>query len=70
MMKPLDDLTNLELPIDGKIIKLVFKSKATEELIADIEKIFDEVIFIKNGEIILHENSEKMKNVDHGRFAW
>ena len=26
-------------------------------LIADIEKIFDEVIFIKNGEIILHENS-------------
>lgn len=27
-------------------------------LIADIEKIFDEVIFIKNGEIILHENSE------------
>lgn len=30
-------------------------------LIADIEKIFDEVIFIKNGEIILHENSEDLK---------
>lgn len=29
-------------------------------LIADIEKIFDEVIFIKNGEIILHENSEDL----------
>ena len=30
-------------------------------LIADIEKIFDEVIFIKNGEIILHENSEDLR---------
>lgn len=30
-------------------------------LITDIEKIFDEVIFIKNGEIILHENSEDLR---------
>lgn len=30
-------------------------------LIADIEKIFGEVIFIKNGEIILHENSEDLR---------
>lgn len=30
-------------------------------LIADIEKIFDEVIFIKHGEIILHENSEDLR---------
>ena len=30
-------------------------------LIADIKKIFDEVIFIKNGEIILHENSEDLR---------
>lgn len=30
-------------------------------LIADIEKKFDEVIFIKNGEIILHENSEDLR---------
>ena len=30
-------------------------------LIADIEKIFDEVIFIKNGEIILHENREDLR---------
>lgn len=30
-------------------------------LIADIEKIFNEVIFIKNGEIILHENSEDLR---------
>lgn len=30
-------------------------------LIVDIEKIFDEVIFIKNGEIILHENSEDLR---------
>lgn len=30
-------------------------------LIADIEKIFDEVIFIKNGEIILHENNEDLR---------
>ena len=30
-------------------------------LIADIEKIFDEVIFIKNGEIILHENIEDLR---------
>ena len=30
-------------------------------LIADIEKIFDEGIFIKNGEIILHENSEDLR---------
>lgn len=30
-------------------------------LIADIEKIFDEVIFLKNGEVILHENSEDLR---------
>ena len=34
-------------------------------LIADIEKIFDEVIFIKNGEIILHENSEELRSQRH-----
>lgn len=34
-------------------------------LIADIEKIFDEVIFIKNGEIILHENSEDLRIQRH-----
>ena len=31
------------------------------QLIADIEKIFDEVIFLKNGEVILHENSEDLR---------
>ena len=30
-------------------------------LIADIEKIFDEVIFIKDGSIILHQNSEDLR---------
>lgn len=30
-------------------------------LIADIEKIFDEVIFIKDGLIILHQNSEDLR---------
>lgn len=34
-------------------------------LIADIEKIFDEVIFIKNGEIVLHENSEDLRSQRH-----
>lgn len=34
-------------------------------LIADIEKIFDEVIFIKNGEIVLHENSEDLRVQRH-----
>ncbi len=34
-------------------------------LIADIEKIFDEVIFIKNGEIVLHENSEELRSQRH-----
>jgi ABC-2 type transport system ATP-binding protein len=30
-------------------------------LIADIERILDEVIFINNGEIILHEEAEKLR---------
>ena len=30
-------------------------------MIADIEKILDEVVFIDNGEIILHESVEKLK---------
>lgn len=30
-------------------------------LIADIERILDEVIFINNGEIILHEDAEKLR---------
>lgn len=30
-------------------------------LIADIEKIFDEVIFIKEGKVILHQNSEDLR---------
>ena len=30
-------------------------------LISDIEKIFDEVIFIKNGSIVLHEDSETLR---------
>lgn len=30
-------------------------------LIADIEKIFDEVIFLKNGEVVLHEDSEELR---------
>ncbi|MCI5774523.1 MAG: ABC transporter ATP-binding protein [Erysipelotrichaceae bacterium] len=34
-------------------------------LIADIEKIFDEVIFIKNGELILHQECEKLRNDHH-----
>lgn len=34
-------------------------------LIADIEKIFDEVVFIKNGEIVLHENSENLRIQRH-----
>lgn len=30
-------------------------------LISDIEKIFDEVIFLKNGSIVLHEDSEELR---------
>lgn len=30
-------------------------------LISDIEKVFDEVIFIKDGEIVLHEDSEELR---------
>ncbi len=30
-------------------------------LISDIEKIFDEVIFLKKGEIVLHEDSEALR---------
>lgn len=31
-------------------------------LISDIEKVLDEVIFIKNGEIILYEETDKLRN--------
>ena len=39
-------------------------------LIADIEKVFDEVIFLKDGEVILHEDSEVLRSqrqasIDH-----
>lgn len=30
-------------------------------LITDIEKIFDEVIFIKDGQVVLHENAETLR---------
>jgi len=30
-------------------------------MIADIEKILDEVVFIDNGEVILHENAEELR---------
>lgn len=30
-------------------------------LIADIERIFDEVIFLKNGGVVLHEDSEELR---------
>lgn len=30
-------------------------------LISDIEKIFDEVIFLKNGSVVLHEDSEELR---------
>ena len=30
-------------------------------MIADIEKILDEVVLIDNGEIVLHENAEKLR---------
>lgn len=30
-------------------------------LIADIERIFDEVIFIKDGSIVLHEDTEELR---------
>lgn len=30
-------------------------------LIADIEKVFDEIIFIKDGQVVLHEDSEKLR---------
>ena len=30
-------------------------------MIADIEKILDEVVFIDDGQIVLHENVEKLK---------
>ena len=35
-------------------------------LIADIERILDEVIFIDNGRIILHENSDTLRNKEGG----
>lgn len=31
-------------------------------LITDIEKIFDEVVFIKKGEIVLHRNAEELRS--------
>lgn len=34
-------------------------------LIADIEKILDEVILINNGEIILHENADKLRQTNN-----
>ena len=34
-------------------------------LIGDIEKIFDEVIFIKDGELILYQESEKLRQDRH-----
>ena len=30
-------------------------------MIADIEKILDEVVFIDNGEIIMHENANSLR---------
>lgn len=50
------------------ILDIILKNYAEDSLviiathlIADIEKIFDEVIFIKEGNIILHENSEDLR---------
>ena len=34
----------------------------TANLIADIERIFDSVLFIKNGEIILDDNVEELRS--------
>ncbi len=34
-------------------------------LISDIEKIFDEVIFIKEGELVLYQDSEKLRQDRH-----
>ncbi len=31
-------------------------------LISDIEKIFDEIIFLKNGEVVLQKNCEELRN--------
>lgn len=69
------DLYILDEPIGGvdpsarntilKLIKDNLDNNATlllsTHLIADIEKILDEVIFIKNGEIILKENTKTLK---------
>ena len=35
-------------------------------LVKDIERIFDEVIFIKNGELVLHEEVEELR-LKHGK---
>lgn len=35
-------------------------------MIADIEKILDEVVFIDNGEIILHEDTETLRKKENG----
>ena len=34
-------------------------------LISDIEKILDDVIFIKNGEIVLFENADELRNKEN-----
>ena len=34
-------------------------------LIADIEQILDEVVFIKNGEVVLHQSVESIRE-EHG----
>ncbi|MBR5206932.1 MAG: ABC transporter ATP-binding protein, partial [Erysipelotrichaceae bacterium] len=31
-------------------------------LITDIEKIFDEVVFLKEGEVVLHRNTEELRS--------
>ena len=35
-------------------------------MIADIEKILDEVVFIDNGEIIIHESADKLRKKEKG----
>lgn len=35
-------------------------------LISDLESIFDEVVFIKDGEIVLHDNAEELRS-NHGK---
>ncbi|MNN30344.1 hypothetical protein D3C81_1439890 [compost metagenome] len=35
-------------------------------LVRDIERIFDEVIFIKNGSVVMHEEVEDLR-IKHGK---